>query len=71
MFAAIRKRATSTPRAAAINNNIDRFILAMDVIDRVPRLRRERTLTAQQRFRDLHIEWRNYACEDGIVEVAR
>jgi xylulose-5-phosphate/fructose-6-phosphate phosphoketolase len=55
----------NTPMELAINNNIDRFSLAMDAIDRVPRLQRTGA-HAKERFRNLQIECRNYAHEYGI-----
>jgi xylulose-5-phosphate/fructose-6-phosphate phosphoketolase len=55
----------NTPMELAINNNIDRFSLAMDVIDRVPKLQRTGA-HAKERFRNLQIECRNYAHEYGI-----
>jgi xylulose-5-phosphate/fructose-6-phosphate phosphoketolase len=55
----------NTPLELAINNNIDRFSLAMDVIDRVPRLQRIGG-HAKERFLNQQIECRNYAHEYGI-----
>ena len=55
----------NTPMELAINNNIDRFSLAMDVIDRVPRLQRTGA-HAKEKFRNLQIECRNYAHQYGI-----
>jgi xylulose-5-phosphate/fructose-6-phosphate phosphoketolase len=55
----------NTPMELAINNNIDRFSLAMDVIDRVPKLQRTGA-HAKETFRNLQIECRNYAHEHGI-----
>jgi xylulose-5-phosphate/fructose-6-phosphate phosphoketolase len=55
----------NTPLELAINNNIDRFSLAMDVIDRVPRLQ-EAGAHARAKFSDMQIECRNYAHEHGI-----
>jgi xylulose-5-phosphate/fructose-6-phosphate phosphoketolase len=55
----------NTPLELAINNQVDRFSLAMDVIDRVPRLR----LTgshAKERFRNLQIACRDYAHANGV-----
>jgi xylulose-5-phosphate/fructose-6-phosphate phosphoketolase len=55
----------NTPLELAIENQVDRFRLAIDVIDRVPRLQlagahpREQLLNAQ-------LECRNYAHEHGI-----
>ena len=55
----------NTPLELAINNNIDRFSLAMDVIDRVPRLQRIGA-HAKERFLNQQIECRNYAHQYGI-----
>ena len=55
----------NTPLELAINNNIDRFSLAMDVIDRVPRLQRIGG-HAKERFLNEQIACRNYADEHGI-----
>jgi xylulose-5-phosphate/fructose-6-phosphate phosphoketolase len=55
----------NTPLELAINNNIDRFSLAMDVIDRVPRLQRIGA-HAKERFLNQQIECVNYAHEHGV-----
>jgi xylulose-5-phosphate/fructose-6-phosphate phosphoketolase len=55
----------NTPLELAINNNIDRFSLAMDVIDRVPRLQKIGG-HAKERFLNQQIECRNYAHEFGV-----
>ncbi|HWS95241.1 MAG TPA: phosphoketolase family protein [Candidatus Methylomirabilis sp.] len=55
----------NTPLELAINNNIDRFSLAMDAIDRVPRLQKIGG-HAKERFLNQQIECRNYAHEHGI-----
>ena len=55
----------NTPLELAINNNVDRFSLAMDVIDRVPRLQRLGA-HAKERFLNEQIECRNYAHQFGI-----
>ena len=55
----------NTPLELAINNQIDRFSLAIDVIDRVPRLR-VAGAHAKEKFRNLQIGCRNYAHEHGI-----
>ncbi|MBL8540091.1 MAG: phosphoketolase, partial [Betaproteobacteria bacterium] len=55
----------NTPLELAINNQIDRFSLAIDVIDRVPRLR-VAGAHAKEKFRNMQIECRNYAHEHGI-----
>jgi xylulose-5-phosphate/fructose-6-phosphate phosphoketolase len=55
----------NTPLELAIANQVDRFSLAMDVIDRVPRLR---TIGAhaRERFRNLQLECRAYAHAEGV-----
>ncbi len=55
----------NTPLELAINNNIDRFSLAMDVIDRVPRLQRIGA-HAKERFLNQQIECVNYAHAYGV-----
>ncbi len=55
----------NTPLELAINNQIDRFSLAMDVIDRVPSLQ-VTGAHAKEAFRNQQIECRNYAYEHGI-----
>jgi xylulose-5-phosphate/fructose-6-phosphate phosphoketolase len=55
----------NTPLELAINNNIDRFSLAMDVIDRVPRLQKIGG-HAKERFLNQQIECKNYAHQFGI-----
>jgi xylulose-5-phosphate/fructose-6-phosphate phosphoketolase len=54
----------NTPLELAINNQIDRFSLAMDVIDRTPKLQRIGA-HAKEKFRDIQIDCRNYAYEHG------
>ncbi|MBV8553422.1 MAG: phosphoketolase family protein [Acidobacteriaceae bacterium] len=54
----------NTPLELAINNEIDRFSLAIDVIDRTPKLQRIGA-HAKERYRDLQIDCRNYAYEQG------
>jgi len=55
----------NTPMELAIDNEIDRFTLAIDVIDRVPRLQ---TIGAhaKEKFINLQIDARRYAHEHGI-----
>jgi xylulose-5-phosphate/fructose-6-phosphate phosphoketolase len=55
----------NTPMELAINNEIDRFTLAIDVIDRVPKLK---TIGAhaKEKFRNEQIGCRHYAHEFGI-----
>ena len=59
------KGSINTPLELAIDNNIDRFSLAMDVVDRVPRLQRIGG-HAKERFLNQQIECRNYAHQFGI-----
>jgi xylulose-5-phosphate/fructose-6-phosphate phosphoketolase len=55
----------NTPMELAIENQIDRFSLAIDVIDRTPRLQRIGA-HAKERFRNLQIDCLNQAHENGI-----
>ncbi len=55
----------NTPMELAINNEIDRFSLAIDAIDRTPSLQRIGA-HAKERFRDMQIDCRSYAYEHGI-----
>ena len=55
----------NTPLELAIQNQIDRFSIAMDVIDRVPKLK-VMGAHAKEKFRDEQISCRNYAYEYGI-----
>ncbi len=55
----------NTPMELAINNEIDRFSLAIDVIDRTPRLQRIGA-HAKEKYRDWQCDCRNYAYEHGI-----
>ena len=55
----------NTPLDLAIQNQIDRFSLAIDVIDRVPRLQRIGA-HAKEKLRNLQIECQNYAYEHGV-----
>jgi xylulose-5-phosphate/fructose-6-phosphate phosphoketolase len=55
----------NTPLELAINNNIDRFTLAMDAIKRTPKLQKIGG-HAMERFRNMQIDCRNYAYEHGI-----
>ena len=54
----------NTPLDLAIQNEIDRFSLAIDVIDRVPSLRRVGA-HAKERLRNTQIECQQYAYEHG------
>lgn len=55
----------NTPLELAIENEIDRFTLAIDVIDRVPRLQ-ARGAHAKEKFRNEQISCRQYAHEHGV-----
>jgi xylulose-5-phosphate/fructose-6-phosphate phosphoketolase len=55
----------NTPLELAIDNEIDRFSLAIDVINRVPRLQ-VAGAHAKEKFRDLQIDCRSYAHEHGV-----
>ena len=55
----------NTPMELAIDNEIDRFTLAIDVIDRVPKLQAIGA-HAKEKFRNLQIDARRYAHEHGI-----
>jgi xylulose-5-phosphate/fructose-6-phosphate phosphoketolase len=55
----------NTPLELAIQNEIDRFSLAIDAIDRVPALR-VAGAHAKEAFRDMQIECRRYAHEHGV-----
>ena len=57
----------NTPMELAIENEIDRYSLARDVIDRVPRLQRIGA-HAKEKFRNMQIECLNYAHQYGIDE---
>jgi xylulose-5-phosphate/fructose-6-phosphate phosphoketolase len=57
----------NTPMELAIENEIDRYSLARDVIDRVPRLQRIGA-HAKEKFRNIQIECLNYAHQYGIDE---
>ncbi len=54
----------NTPLDLAIQNRIDRFTLAMDVIDHVPALQRV-GIHAKEKLRNAQIECQNYAYEFG------
>jgi len=55
----------NTPMELAINNQTDRFSLAIDAIDRIPKLQRIGA-HAKEEFRDLQIACRRHAYEYGI-----
>src|SRR5215467_10152563 len=59
------KGSINTPLELAIDNNIDRFSLAMDVVDRVPRLQKIGG-HAKERFLNQQIECCNYAHQFGV-----
>jgi xylulose-5-phosphate/fructose-6-phosphate phosphoketolase len=59
------KGSINTPLELAINNQVDRFSIAIDVIDRVPRLR-VAGAHAKEHLKNLQIECRNYAHEFGV-----
>jgi xylulose-5-phosphate/fructose-6-phosphate phosphoketolase len=59
----------NTPLELAINNEVDRFSLAIDAIDRVPRLQ-VAGAHVKELLRNLQIECRNYAHEHGIDRPA-
>ena len=55
----------NTPMELAIDNEIDRYSIAIDAIDRTPALQRHGA-HAKERFRNLQIDCRNHAHEHGI-----
>jgi len=55
----------NTPLELAIRNQIDRFSIASDVIDRVPRLK-VAGAHAKDKFKNMQIACYNYAHENGI-----
>ena len=59
------KGSIDTPLELAIDNNIDRFSLAMDVVNRVPKLQKIGG-HAKERFLNQQIECRAYAHQHGI-----
>lgn len=59
------KGSINTPLDLAIQNQIDRFSLAMDVIDRVPRLQAAGA-HAKEQFRNMQIHCQQYAYEHGV-----
>jgi xylulose-5-phosphate/fructose-6-phosphate phosphoketolase len=59
------KGTINTPLELAMDNQIDRFSLAIDVIDRVPRLRGPGA-HAKERFRNRQIACRLHAHEHGV-----
>ncbi len=59
------KGSINTPMDLAIRNEIDRFSLAIDVIDRIPKLQ-VAGAHVKERLRNKQIECRQYAYEHGI-----
>jgi len=55
----------NTPLELAINNEIDRFSLAIDVINRVPRLQ-VAGAHVKEKLREMQIDCRHYAYEHGV-----
>jgi len=55
----------NTPLELAIQNQVDRFSIAIDVIDRVPRLK-VAGAHAKEYFRNQQIECRSYAYTNGV-----
>jgi xylulose-5-phosphate/fructose-6-phosphate phosphoketolase len=55
----------NTPMELAIQNQVDRYTLAIDAIDRVPSLQ-TRGAHAREQLLDRQIHCRNYAYEEGI-----
>jgi len=55
----------NTPMELAINNEIDRFSLAIEVINRTAKLQRIGGHT-KEKYRDQQIDCRNYAYEHGV-----
>lgn len=55
----------NTPMELAIDNEIDRFSLAIDVINRVPRLR-VAGAHVKEKLRDMQIDCRDYAHQYGV-----
>ncbi len=55
----------NTPMELAINNQVDRFTLAIDAIERMPQYL-VKGAHAVAKFRDMQIEARNYAHEHGV-----
>lgn len=59
------KGSINTPLELAIQNEIDRFSLAIDAIDRIPRLQ-VAGAHVKERLRDMQIECRQYAYQNGV-----
>jgi xylulose-5-phosphate/fructose-6-phosphate phosphoketolase len=60
----VEEGTTTTPFDMCVRNRIDRFHLAADVLDRVPRLR-DRSGPIKQKIADILIDHRNYIIEHG------
>ena len=58
------KGSIDTPLGLTIQNQVDRFSLAIDVIDRVPGLG-DRCAHVKQDMRDMLVEHHEYVCEHG------
>jgi xylulose-5-phosphate/fructose-6-phosphate phosphoketolase len=56
---------TTTPFDMCVVNEIDRFSLVRDVVDRLPHLG-HRAAYVRQAMRDKHLEHNQYVCEHGI-----
>jgi len=59
------KGSINTPLELAIQNEIDRFTIAMDAINRIPRLH-DAGAHFKEKMRDLQTECRHYAYEHGV-----
>ena len=59
------KGSINTPLELAIQNEIDRFSLVIDTIDRIPSLR-VAGAHVKQKMRDMQIDCRNYAYQHGV-----
>jgi xylulose-5-phosphate/fructose-6-phosphate phosphoketolase len=55
----------NTPLELAIQNQVDRFSIAIDVIDRVPRLKNAGA-HAKESFKDQQVQCREYAYQNGV-----
>jgi xylulose-5-phosphate/fructose-6-phosphate phosphoketolase len=56
---------TTTPFDMCVMNEIDRYSLVVDVVDRLPQLG-NRAAYVRQAMRDKHLEHKQYICEHGI-----
>jgi len=61
-------RPLRSPAESSLCNEIDRFSLAIDVIDRTAKLQKIGG-HAKERFRDMQTECRNYAYERGMDKL--